>query len=425
MRTLASTRLSPAVKLLPVVLASMLASCGGGGGGASAPVASSSLTISFAADTLTGALGGDGAGLWDGSGGGGGADGGGGAGDGEFVQFHIDFTSLKFSWTVLRSEYGIAGQTGSLDLVKDSASFGGYRAATGPGAQQANIFVSRSGQVTGSIPLQVGGTTIYMAYNAVRYKDAVSTLAQVAGTYGIGALVRDANTGANPATSVGTLKLNADGSGRLCPETGYSDACANGFNVAIAYDNPSDPKLLKITSSDAHAMVGYGLGRTNDKGVQTAVMDISFVDDHGARKTGAIYAAKLSSINFVPSDYSGAWYYSVIDLGSGSRSTGTGRLSFKSDSTWKSQDTGGFDCANPQWFDSGVMGNATVYEPTAGSLGYINSSSPGGNPNPYILIPLSSDLLALVRKGDSTAGNHGNFGLLRRYSTDITKAPCF
>ena len=417
--------LATSLRVLPVALATLLVSCGGGSGTA-APT-DGPLSISTATDTLTTAFAGTGGGYWDGAGGdgggGGGADGGGGAGDGEFVQFHIDFGTLKFSWTVLRSEYGIAGQTGSLNLVKDLSN-GGYK-AIGTGAEQANIFVSKAGQVTGSIPLVVGGSTVYMTYNAMRYKDAVTNFNQVAGTYVLVAIIRSVNTGANPETTVGTININNDGTGRFCPESGYSDTCNNGFPVTVGFDDPANPKLIKVTSSDAHALIGYGVTRTNDQNVQTAFLDISFTDNSLGRRTGNVAMAKLSTINFNPANFTGAWYYAAIDTGSTSRSMGTGQASFNG-TTYKTLDSGGSttcNSSNPA-FDQGTIGNASTYESTFTSAGYLFSAFPGGNPSPAIMIPISTDLLAIARSGTTTPGDHGNYALLRRYNTNPGVAPC-
>ena len=103
-----------------VALVSALTACGGGGSGTATTTptpttpASSALALGLA-DTFTGTLLGGGTGLWSGDVGadGGSADGGGAAGDGEFVKVSMKFPSATsaagtLTWTVLRSQFGIA-----------------------------------------------------------------------------------------------------------------------------------------------------------------------------------------------------------------------------------------------------------------------------------------------------------------------------
>ena len=236
-----------AFKLLSAGLTALLVSCGGGGGGGGTTTtpAGPTLTISEATDTSTAPLLGTDTGQWDGSGGGGGSDGGGGAGDGEFLQFHFQptgTTTAVFSWTVLKSEYGITGQTGTMSLSADS--FGGYK-ATGPAAQQGNIFIAKSGLVTGSVPLKIGTNTVYMLFNGMRYKDVVTGLALVAGDYFYGASFRQASNGLNPSTEWGTMRINADGTGRICSLAAYSDTCG-------ASGSPSGPCTSRSPSPRPH-----------------------------------------------------------------------------------------------------------------------------------------------------------------------------
>jgi hypothetical protein len=125
-------------------------------------------------------------GLGDGSSGDGtgGADGDGSGGDGEVINLKVNFTSLRGTWTVVASAYGIQGQTGTFTLQRDNAN-GGYRFLHAGGVVQNNLRVSRSGYITGSVPLRIGGRERQTKFIVPVNGAASGTLETAAGLYNI------------------------------------------------------------------------------------------------------------------------------------------------------------------------------------------------------------------------------------------------
>ena len=103
---------------------------------------------------------------------------------------------------------------------------------------QGNIFVAASGQVTGSLPLNIGGTTTYTVFTAVRYSDSVQTLSSLAGTYSVATMDADTTTGNNPTAGYGGQTWRRPQPGRVltrwrngwsrCPAR--TDLCSRYFN---------------------------------------------------------------------------------------------------------------------------------------------------------------------------------------------------
>ena len=423
------------VSLLALVFAAMLASCGGGGGTAAstpaAPVLENSLGISTATDTSTAALAGNGDGRWDGSGGGGGSDGGGGAGDGEFVQFNFKpngTATAVFSWTVINSQYGIKGQTGTMNLTADlnnggyavinTVTFANLTVASDP-TKQGNLFLSKSGQISGSLPLRIGSSTVYTLFNGTRYKDAVADLAQAAGTYFYGMSSRQASDGLHPETEFGTMKINADGTGRICSQAAYSDTCGpNGIPIKLTVDSTA---IFKMVSTDTRNVLGYVLPRKNVNGVNTATIDLSFNDSSGNKRTGAVYAMALGG-TFNPASITGAWTNVSNDPTSSARNASTGFVRLFNGTTssvsYVQHDTSGgiggaADCANPNFNDNGGGGLAPASYP---GIGYIQSSSSGSVPGH--VIPMGPDFFVVAGVGNGGGGN--GLSVVRKYSSQTT-----
>lgn len=391
-----------------------VASCGGGGGGGG----STALQISNS-DTFAGVLTSTGDGLWNDAGTGGdsgGADGGGAAGVGEFVDVSIRFPASSGSgtgtmtWRILRSDYGLAGTSGQASIVKDgsvtTAEHGGYKIVGAP-ANQGNLFVSKTGQISGSIPLTIKGATVYTSFTALRYKDSLQTVTNVVGVYSFGILLADPGTGANPDSSYGSFHISTDGTGRICPDVAYSDACSGGINVTTALDDPSNPRVIKITSSAPDNIVGYAVARQYN-GVVYMTIDLSLVGTDGKARTGVMYAAR-SSGTFDPSSMAGAWSFVGHDLGHGISSF-TGRLAVRD-----------FGSGNVQFRPTDVNGacDTTGMLMSSGFQNGVGLAHQPGQANAQV-IPLGEDLAIHVTP---TGGSEpGTFALLRRYSTDYSKA---
>jgi hypothetical protein len=388
-----------------------------------------SLGITIASDVAAGSLAGNGNGLWDGAGGsdsGGGSDGGGGAGDGEFIQFNfkpsvasaLSLPTATFTWKVLKSEYGIAGQTGTMVLTADPAG-GGYSVQTATFAnataavdplKQGNIYVALSGDINGSVPVKIGTATVYMVFNGKRYKDILGTPSQVAGDYFYGQTYREGSTGLNPATDFGTLRINADGSGRICSQATISNTC--GFVVTIAADDPANPRVLKFTSGAPQNLLGYALIKST-AGKLSGTMDASFGST--TKFTGAYYFAQMTG-TFAASAITGEWNAVSTDPNSASRTAVVGYVRHSAATASTTNYTnhekfGGGDCSasSTAYNGQGTTQNASSF-PGVGLLTRTNLSVAAS----YV-VPLSPDLFVKAQPSSSGTGN-GTVSIHRKYT---------
>jgi hypothetical protein len=244
---------------ISVAISILLAACGGGGGVGTAsetlvPAPQVNLALNDTFSSPSGSLKGtSGTGLWSGYAGGsdsGSADAGGSAGDGEFVKVHVNFpgtlsTTGTLTWTILRSAYGLDGQTGNLTLQPDPSGAGGYK-VVGGSSTQSNIYVSSSGQISGSLPLPIssGPDPVFVG---MRFIDSTATsFATYQGTYTYANISAKKGTGAAPYIETGVMKILSNGHGRTCPtQSGtilatYSDTCTDGLDIVSSFDSSAN-----------------------------------------------------------------------------------------------------------------------------------------------------------------------------------------
>ena len=413
--------------LSAVAVLATLTACGGGGGGGTTTVADAKLGISTAADTFKGSFGGDGLGQWDGAGGdgggGGAGDGGGGAGDGEFIGFTIDFGAKTFTYKVLRSQFGVSPSwTNTLNLTPDNVN-GGYT-ATSTGSTQPNLFLSKSGLVTGQIPLPIGtgGTLKLSTFAGARYKSAPTDLTVFAGDYAYGGMTKEVVTKANANVEHGVFRIDASGtSGRLCPDANtFTPSCANGFPFTVAFDDPANPRVLKFTSSEAHQLSGYAVASRNaTTGAVTMTIDITAVsqDPGNPRITGALYATTIDptlAVNAGSFAYAGSW--SIVSTAT-DQTVGAGKASFSTSATFKYASNGsacpGTAGADPNNSGTGVILSGTTLDPNLkGAFVFSNSTATGST---TVGVPAGPDLMILVET-DNTNSGLGSLTVLRRYN---------
>jgi hypothetical protein len=408
-------------KLLSLCAASaiLMAGCGGGGGGSNTAVVDNSTNPSSAIalnlnDTVTSAFVGTGFGQWTGDGGNdsGGIDAGGAAGDGEFVKVRLSFPAAgsgTLTWTILRSQYGKEGATGTLQIARETATDNGGYKVIGGRPQQSNIFVSKDGQISGTLPLPIGsaGAVRDVLFNGARFKDATSaSLADIAGIYGAADISKTiAGPGIGQSgVGISLVKLNADGTGRICPDaTVYSDACPNGWPITVAYDDPANKNLLRIRQ-------GAGESKTLDMlaVVKSFAGGLSITGDFvstylGETSTGALYASRLSGSALDPLSTVGSWSIALTDVNQGG-----GNVSAK----LAIADIGGTT-------KSAIQGASTCYistlvpGPVNGSL-QVNTQASGTDPaSTGYAILLDTDSAVYVEPGNS-------LGIMRRFSMDPT-----
>lgn len=241
-------------KFLIVILITFLTACGGGGGNSSstAPSSSSGSTTTY---TSSGSVG-------------------------ELLNFTINTTVSPpaYSYTIVKSAYGLTNSTGSGTLSTNSD--GSY---TPSGSPNSRVYALSNGLLVGGVKLNIGGTQT--AVPIVGVSTPVTTLASLAGTFNYvsTACISNANgypTHPNCGTSYGTLKIAANGTFIQCTTTNittstscstttgtignasngvweYERAGSSNKNYLLAFTAPNGQKVLVIDFNDAG---GYGYG---------------------------------------------------------------------------------------------------------------------------------------------------------------------
>jgi hypothetical protein len=312
--------------VLTLCVAMVLVACGGGGGSSPAPSGGSAGGTGSSGGTTTtvtttaglagavpffpltitdsgGVSGGDGAN------GDSGADG--SAGDGERVKLSFNFAALTGNWRVVDSAYGITGQTGTFTMVLDPSK-GGYR-YVGATTPQQNIYVSRAGVVTGSLPLRINGVQRASKFVALLNSQLATTLDGITGTYNIG------YTDQNPAdafgftTVIGSMRIKPDGSFRICPFAGYSDTCSSpqGVTFTVGTLQPSSTEAGKFNVTVNGQVEGVASALNHAYG-RTLIWDYIKRSSTGTvLRTGS----RVAAVQLVPAPstavYQGNWINSI------------------------------------------------------------------------------------------------------------------
>jgi hypothetical protein len=303
-----------------MAFAALLLACGGGGGGVALDTSGSVTNTPTNSPTVANLDGLAGAvptlpltisdsGGVSGASGDSGADG--TAGEGERVAITFNFAALTGNWRIVESAYGIAGQTGTFSMVLDSAK-GGYR-YVGATTAQDNIFVSKAGVVTGSLPLRIKGVQRASKFVALLNSQLTSTLDGIVGTYNIG------YTNQNPAdvygftTVIGSLRIKTDGSFRICPFAAYSDTCANtqGVTVTTGTLQPSSTESNRFNVTVNGKIEGVASALNHSYG-RTLIWD--YVERNAANvitRTGS----RIAAVQLVPAPstaiYQGNWINTI------------------------------------------------------------------------------------------------------------------
>jgi len=287
--------------------------------------------------------------------------------------------------------------------------------------KQGNVYVALSGDVSGSVPVKIGTATVYMLFNGKRYKDILGTPSLAAGDYFFGQTYREAATGNNPSTDYGTLRINANGTGRICSQVAYSNSCSGGLDVTIESDDPASPRVLKFTTGAPHNFLGYALIK-NANGKLTGTMDASFGST--TRYTGAYYFAQMTG-TFVASAITGEWNAISTDPTSASRTSIVGFVrhsgSTSSSTSYTSHEKFGANDCNPgstAYNGAGSTQNASSY-PGVGLLTRTNLAVAGS----YV-VSLSPDLFV---KAQPAGSGSGTVSIHRKYTVGAGQSnpnPC-
>ncbi|HVL54969.1 MAG TPA: hypothetical protein VM491_00575, partial [Burkholderiaceae bacterium] len=181
------------------ILIANLAACGGGGDGGSAGGGPSAAPLTVSP--------GPGAATYSGA-----------ALVGELITFTIDTASLAYSYTIVESQFGLAGRSSSGTLIRNPD--GTFR---GSGLPDAQIVVLPDGVLLAAVRENFGSGLRTVPVLAVR--DPHSALAAGAGTYNYVARGCPADL---CATDHGSLRIDADATWSACSQGNVATGCDGG-----------------------------------------------------------------------------------------------------------------------------------------------------------------------------------------------------
>lgn len=186
---------------LMLLASALLTGCGGGGGGGGGSAAPAPTPITF-----TGA-----------------------AGAGELVTYTMDTTSLTYSYTIVESQYGLTGKTGSGTLAANAD--GTYSLSNIPNSKAV---ILKNGMLVAAIRESFGGVTKTVTIFGV--SNPLTTLAAAAATYNYESYqCPTTNCSTTPAvTSYGTFQINGTATWVACEKANYATnpaACVGGAST--------------------------------------------------------------------------------------------------------------------------------------------------------------------------------------------------
>ncbi len=234
-------------------VAVLLAGCNSGGGGtptASAPPASSAVTYTSV------------------------------AGAGELLTYTLDTSSLKYSYKITHSSYGLAGVSGSGTLTANTN--GTY---TPKGMPNVRIVPAQNGLLIGAVRLTINGTQKVVPLIGIQHP--LTTFAAIAGNYNyVGGGCTD-SLRTSCSTAYGTVHIGSGGTWVSCTEADYTadptncsgqprytgtlNALGNGewqvflssgveVGTGIGFQSPNGQKVWLLDLSQPTASGGLGVG---------------------------------------------------------------------------------------------------------------------------------------------------------------------
>jgi hypothetical protein len=260
---------------LALISTFFLAACGGGGGSSSSstPSSSSGTTTTYSSSGSVG----------------------------ELLNFTINTTVSPpaYSYTIVKSAYGLTNSTGSGTLSTNSD--GSY---TPSGSPNSRVYALSNGLLVGGVKLNIGGTQT--AVPIVGVSTPVTTLSSLAGTYNYisTACTSNANgypTHPNCGTSYGTLKIASNGTYTQCTTTNITTtpACSTTTG-AIGNEGNGVWEYIRTGSSNKNYLLAF----TAPNGQKVLVIDFNDVGGYGF---GHAVASTQPTVNFVSGDANGTW----------------------------------------------------------------------------------------------------------------------
>ena len=262
-------------------VAVLLAGCNSGGGGtptASAPPASSAVTYTSV------------------------------GGAGELLTYTLDTSSLKYSYKITHSSYGLAGVSGSGTLTANTN--GTY---TPKGMPNVRIVPAQNGLLIGAVRLAINGTQKIVPLIGVQHP--LTSFAAIAGTYNYvgGGCASSSRTSCSVA--YGTVHLDSNGTWASCFEADYTAGsnCSGSPKNTGTLNSLGNGEWQVLLSSGVE--VGTGIGFQSPNGQKVWVLDLSQPAAKGGLGVGIdVGSTRVSSNQTIAQ---GTWIFAGTTASSG------------------------------------------------------------------------------------------------------------
>ena len=322
------------VLCLSASLSILLAACGGGGGsgGGTAATPPATTTPSAAGSVSPLQSGSSYVGT---------------VGFGDTIRVDLDQPAAgQLTLTFVKSQFGLAGQVsgsyqnnnGQISVTNLSAGSGSTLSAAQATALALSLSLSKDADGTGllsgalsNVPNLLGGGGLLQGQLALT-NNGVASLAQLAGTYSLVSLSGDYSNQGVPVGSqepeAGQVKINADGSARLCFGQAYADTCTNidtstGAALTDTATFSADPDQTNYPGAFDLASGGQTIGRafvTRQGGNTTLFVDRFGFAPEGNPRTGSMVLTSTRALQ--SGDYNGQWVCTEPDTTVGNVLTG-------------------------------------------------------------------------------------------------------
>ena len=294
--------------ILALVITSFLSACGGGG--SSSSTSSTSATGISSTYTSSGSIG-------------------------EVLDYTINTTvnPATYSYTIIKSAYGLTGVTGSGTLIPNSD--GSYTPSDSPNSK---IYALKNGLIVGGVKLNIGGTDTVVPLLGI--DTPITSSGAMAGTYNYISTNCTSNANGYPtypncSSSYGTLKILANGTFVECISVNITAApsCSNSTGAITNLGNGLFEYIRNGSSNK-----NYLLGLTASNGQNVLIVDLNDPSGYGY---GQAIASTQPTTNYVSGDADGVWF-------ANSNTNSSGRVTI-SGSSFSSIYTGGSNNGSFIW----------------------------------------------------------------------------
>lgn len=260
----------------------LLVSCGGGGGGGGssspAPTPSPQTSISFTASAVAG----------------------------ELVSYTLNTSALTYSYTILESQYGLTGRSGSGALVANGD--GTYSLS---GIPNSRAVLLQNGMLIAAIRETFNGIT--KTVPVIGFSNPLTTVSGIAATYNyVSYQCPTTNCSAIAAmTSYGTFRINPDATWTSCPNANIDTnpiACVAGTTGIINSLGGGKWQVVNSLGGAAGTAIAYRAAN----GQNVVLIDLK---DPLVLGYGAVVGSSVAAIT--AADVNGTWKEVVYGKASG------------------------------------------------------------------------------------------------------------